>query len=172
MTLKLALATLVIALATSTAALATEPSHTAPKQLTYEPSKVQLSGTIVYEQFYGPPNFGEDPRTDAMVNVIEIKLDQPIDIIPSGPTPLIVHHCVNPGACTDALSNSDSRQGVTRVGLIDWPTTLALDKRAGRHVLLTGSLFEKQDALQFNQILMVVTSVKETPSPAASGAPA
>jgi hypothetical protein len=40
----------------------------AAQEVTYEPSNVQLSGTIVYEQFYGPPNFGEDPKTDAKVN--------------------------------------------------------------------------------------------------------
>lgn len=138
----------------SGSALASQPAY-------YE-KPVQFSGTIVYEQFYGLPNFGEDPKTDAKVNVIELKLDEPINVFPSGPIQFIEHHCVDVGACTDALLNSASFQGVTRVGLIDLDDpALGLEKLGGRHVVLSGTLFEQQDALQFNKVLMIVKSVAE-----------
>ncbi len=44
----------------------------------YEPAVVSLSGIVVYVKAYGPPGFGETPRTDAHEDYYGLKLDAPL----------------------------------------------------------------------------------------------
>jgi hypothetical protein len=39
---------------------------------------VTLEGTIVYETFFGPPDYGEDPQTDALETQAILKLWTPV----------------------------------------------------------------------------------------------
>lgn len=44
---------------------------------------VTLSGTVTLRTFFGPPNFGEDPETDARVTQAILKLDRPLCVLES-----------------------------------------------------------------------------------------
>ena len=48
------------------------------KQCFHEGATVRLKGTVVRRRFYGPPNYGETPKTDRLVTVAVFKLDHPI----------------------------------------------------------------------------------------------
>ena len=41
----------------------------AQRCLSYEPEVVELDGQLVVQSKYGPPNFGEQPKTDQKVQV-------------------------------------------------------------------------------------------------------
>lgn len=46
--------------------------------------KVSLSGTVYAEPFYGPPNYGEDPATDAHEVAMIVRLDHPFQFLAAG----------------------------------------------------------------------------------------
>src|SRR5437762_130348 len=46
----------------------------------YEPVVVELTGRIVWEMHYGPPNYGDDPKHDQKGNYPILMLDAPIDV--------------------------------------------------------------------------------------------
>jgi hypothetical protein len=50
-------------------------------QLRYEPAVVKLSGILVMDAYYGPPNYGEEPETDPIEQNWTLKLDQPVDVL-------------------------------------------------------------------------------------------
>ena len=47
----------------------------------YEPHKVELTGILIRKIFYGPPGYGEDPKTDKKEYAYIIKLEKPISAI-------------------------------------------------------------------------------------------
>jgi len=49
-------------------------------RLSYEPAVVELKGKLIVERKYGPPNFGENPRTDAKVRVPVLLLIKPVRV--------------------------------------------------------------------------------------------
>src|SRR5258705_13599459 len=51
------------------------PAQGNPKPLRYELDKVTLVGTIVSRTFYGPPNYGEDPKIDSKERQYILLLD-------------------------------------------------------------------------------------------------
>src|SRR5688572_33007249 len=51
------------------------PAH-AQRFLSYEPEVVELDGQLVVQWKYGPPNFGEQPKTDQKVRVPVLLLSQ------------------------------------------------------------------------------------------------
>jgi len=135
-------------------ALAGSFQASAQQRLSYEPAKVQLSGTMVTEPFYGPPNFGEDPAKDKKVQVLELKLDAPVDVIVIPPT----------GIGNDTLKSRgndlESFYGVTRVGLVDLQfKTRNIEEFLGQHVTVTGTLHEKDNGLQYVNVLLIVDKI-------------
>ena len=69
----------------------------------FEPAVVQLTGTVVMEHVYGPPNFGETPDQDARYIIPVLHLDSAV--------------CVVPGSPTRAHMNADTVADVRRVQL-------------------------------------------------------
>lgn len=47
----------------------------------FEPSISIIEGTLITRMYYGPPNYGENPDTDAKQYPFILKLDNPIDVI-------------------------------------------------------------------------------------------
>lgn len=43
-------------------------------------SSVTLQGTLEYNDFYGPPNYGETPEQDVVERIWMLALDQPIQV--------------------------------------------------------------------------------------------
>jgi hypothetical protein len=50
------------------------------KWFKYGPPEIELTGVIVKEMVYGPPNFGEDPKTDLKVHIYVLKLPEAINV--------------------------------------------------------------------------------------------
>jgi hypothetical protein len=50
------------------------------RQFHYEPEQVKLIGKLVQKTFYGPPNYGESPKTDSREHQYILILDSPIDV--------------------------------------------------------------------------------------------
>jgi hypothetical protein len=53
------------------------------KQVHYEPEKVALTGKVVLRTFYGPPGYGESPKTDSRESQYILLLDRSIDVLGS-----------------------------------------------------------------------------------------
>src|SRR5260370_35171792 len=60
--------------------------------VSYGPTVVQLKGRLVVERRYGPPGFGENPKTDAKMRVLILVLFKPAGV-PGNPEyfPFTVH---------------------------------------------------------------------------------
>src|SRR3989338_2775801 len=41
---------------------------------------VELTGRVVSQEQYGPPNYGENPETDAKVRILVLRLSAPIEL--------------------------------------------------------------------------------------------
>jgi hypothetical protein len=48
--------------------------------LSYQPTVVKLKGTLRIKQYYGPPNFGENPETDAKEELPVLDLISPVNV--------------------------------------------------------------------------------------------
>jgi hypothetical protein len=44
------------------------------------PARVRLSGTIAEELKYGPPGYGENPKTDRRLHILVLRLKEPVDV--------------------------------------------------------------------------------------------
>src|SRR5437899_3228794 len=48
--------------------------------LSYEPEVVEIEGRLIVQWKYGPPNFGENPKTDSKVRVPFLILSKPVSV--------------------------------------------------------------------------------------------
>lgn len=81
-------------------ALSTHLINAEAQCLKYNEDGVVLTGKVVLQTFFGPPNYGEDPTTDSKEKQAILKLDQPI--------------CVS----ADPKNNEDAEAGQTEVTLV------------------------------------------------------
>lgn len=51
------------------------------KEYYFEPNVSIIEGTLITRMYYGPPNYGENPDTDAKQYPFILQLDDPIDVI-------------------------------------------------------------------------------------------
>ncbi len=112
----------------------------APERLRYEPAIVQLSGKVIVQDHYGPPNFGETPQTREKVPILEL------------------NRSIATEADEKGSINRDAFSNVSRVQLIGLRTLSAVAP-AGRHVRLQGTLFEKHTGHHYTDVLMNVQQV-------------
>lgn len=49
--------------------------------------QARLSGTVHFERYYGPPNYGENPEGDRVEEATILRLDHPIRFCKAGGTP-------------------------------------------------------------------------------------
>jgi len=134
----------------------------APQKFHYEPAKVQISGRVILQKFFGPPNFGEDPKTDAKIDVLELKLDRPIDVGPASSIQLREHHCVNNTACADLYINSGNYSGVTCLELVDLDSPAHhLEDFISNHVVVDGQLYERETGNEYTEVLLIVDNIRK-----------
>lgn len=122
-------------------------SSVVPRQATvvnYEPTTTLLSGVLVLEMKYGPPNFGEDPATDAQVQVPVLRLDVPIDIIGNPASEL----------------NSDTLREVKEIQLVLRMPLSELRRFVGHSVTATGTLSRAITGHHYTAALLAVESIR------------
>ncbi|MEE3627272.1 hypothetical protein UCD39_25365 [Nitrospirillum sp. BR 11752] len=115
----------------------------ASRSLHYEPAVVELTGTVVVEDHYGPPNFGETPEEDAKLRVPMLRLDAPVDV------------AGDPHSDTNLSSFEDVDQ--MQIVLVQGRS---VDGFIGKHVTVTGTLAEKLEGGDFTQVLITMRTIK------------
>jgi len=116
--------------------------------LNYDPDVVTLQGVLYLKLFYGPPNFGENPETDAKDEQYLLKLDAPI--------------CVNPDGQVKSFNN-EAESGLTDVQLVvNDPKFWPLLKRGLDHrIKATGTLYHAHTAHHRTKVLLWLKDVSD-----------
>lgn len=118
---------------------------TAAECLSYEPAKVTVTGTLSLTQFYGPPNYGEDPSHDRKDYLPVLTLDKPF--------------CVDANTSVDSFDVAENN--VQQLQLIYVPTILPFNRSwVGRHIAVTGELMHAENAQHHTPVLVQVTATR------------
>ncbi len=111
--------------------------------LKYEPTAVELEGTLETVEHFGPPNYGEDTTRDARLKVPILKLRSPVDVC---------------GDSTSALY-SQSFRGITEVQLIMPEGTAVPLELVNQRVKVSGTLFSAISGHHFTDVLATVKAI-------------
>ena len=112
--------------------------------LSYEPAMVELEGRLVIQNEYGPPNFGENPRTDRKEKVPVLVLAKPINVRGT------------PGDEYTATSVEET----ARIQLVFIDTSPAYKQLIGKKILVKGSLFHAHTGHHYTPVLIKVSSLE------------
>jgi Domain of unknown function (DUF4431) len=111
------------------------------RQLHYEPDKVTLTGRIVYRTFHGPPNYGENRKTDSRETQPILILDSAVDVVATENDPM-----------------NKTERGVTSITLVVEHPIRTL---RGKSVVTEGILFHAHTGHHHTKVLMTVSSIKK-----------
>ncbi len=109
--------------------------------LSYGPEVVEIEGKLIEQSRYGPPNFGENPRTDSKVRVPLLILFVPVG----------VHR--DPRDAT----NSEVKE-VRRIQLLLYE--IPHKRLMGKRVLVKGTLFHANTGGHYTDVVMSVRSIR------------
>lgn len=121
--------------------------------LTYEPTIVELAGTLDIQTFPGPPNYESIADGDEIERHFYLKLDTPIEVVP-------------PKNNTNA-ENSTNEQNVKILQLAingDNDALWAQFRKLGRgkRAKVTGTLFHRFTGHHHSRVLLLVQKIKAT----------
>lgn len=131
----LTLVIVLMAVAHPTAAQAT-------RWMPYEPETVELDGRLVIQSKFGPPNYGEQPKTDEKVRVPVLVLKNPVSMLPS----------------QEEGYNSPPVYRITQIQLAFSGT--AYKNLIGQNVVVTGSLFHAHTGHHYTDVVLNVRSIE------------
>ena len=129
---------------------ATRPTNpveekTTTNQLKYQYDSVSvITGTIGTESFYGPPGFGEHPKTDSKEEVYVLTVEKPITVISKE---------------TDENATNTTKENVSRIQLI-MPDNNDASGYKNKTVRLTGTFFGPQTGHHHTDVLLDVQKVE------------
>jgi hypothetical protein len=112
--------------------------------LSYEPAVVSLEGKLIVESKYGPPNYGENPKTDAKVRVLMLVLSRPVSVR---------------GNPQDAL-NTEQVEGIKRIQLNLFNLKTPYEQFIGKRIFVNGTLFRAHTGHHYTKVIMDVQSLK------------
>lgn len=112
-------------------------SHARPVCAPYDVEGVTLSGKVVLRTFFGPPNYGESPETDARETQALLQLDQPL--------------CTLASDARDEPAERNQRT-VTLVPM----GSLSLKPYVGKHVSVQGSLYHADNGHHRTPVLIAI----------------
>lgn len=113
----------------------------------YGPTVVQLKGRLVGERRYGPPGFGENPKTDAKMRVLILVLFKPVNV--RG----------NPEYFPFNVDIKD----VSRMQLMVYDLKAPYMHFIGGTVVVKGTLVHAHTGSHFTDVLMDVQSINRPP---------
>ena len=108
----------------------------------YYPAVVELKGTLRTKRYYGPPNYGENPKTDAKETALLLLLNQPVN--------------VRGNADPQEKFDRQSFRNVRRIQLVftkPWKAYL------GKTVLVKGTLFQAFTGHHRTDVLLDVQTI-------------
>jgi hypothetical protein len=115
--------------------------------LSYEPAVVELRGKLIVVSKYGPPGFGENPKTDKKVKVPILFLSRSIN--------------VRGNQASDI--NTESVSGVKEVQLI-FQSGIPHRQFIGREVVAKGVLFHSVTGHHYTPVLLEVSEIRQEKS--------
>jgi hypothetical protein len=104
----------------------------------YDQKSVTLTGVVVIETFYGPPNYGENPDTDAKEKQAILKLDVPM--------------CVNKSSRSPIEEAEHNQNDVTLVPMSE----VNFGQFANKHVQIIGKLYHAKTSHHHTPVLLSV----------------
>jgi Domain of unknown function (DUF4431) len=116
------------------------PVHAAA--LHYEPAVVELTGTVVLDEYFGPPGFGEDPKTDSRELYAILVLDAPVSV---------------EGVPGDLIDKT--YPDVRRVQLVRGADDRPFSPYQGMHVVVSGTLYGRHTGHHHTDVLLIVQSI-------------
>lgn len=113
--------------------------------LPYEPTVVELRGILEIQMEFGPPNYGEDPATDARLEVPMLLLESPVSV--RG----------DPYDQTDnaTVTNMRKLQLIFLSGAEDYRHLI------GKSVAVAGTLSEAMTGHHFTPVVLTVKEIRE-----------
>jgi hypothetical protein len=110
------------------------------------PSPMKLSGRVRREERFGPPGYGENPRTDERVTIYLLDLRMPVDV------------------CADTTRDAahPAVRGVGRLQLTGRLDPNELQNDVGRSLTVFGSLNFRAWGSDYTEVLIHVDSVPGT----------
>lgn len=112
--------------------------------LKYDPATVTLAGTVSIREAFGPPGYGENPRSDRKERYFLLTLDAPVSV---------------EGSPHD-VANARSETGVTAVQMVFSDTCPFKRKWRNKHVWVSGRLFHAITGHHRTPVLIQVTGVR------------
>lgn len=115
--------------------------------LSYGPAVVELEGKLIAEFRYGPPNFGENPKTDAKLRVPILMLTRPINVRGNPQDPL----------------NAESVVRIRRIQVIllgAEDVAIPYKQFIGKKLRVKGTLVHAHTGYHFTKVVMLVRSVE------------
>ena len=107
-------------------------------------TNVTLTGLLVSRTYYGPPNYGENPKTDGKESQYILIFDSPVDVV---------------GDQNDILRKTE--RGVRKVTLVvDDFKAHPVKSMLGSRVEVHGTLFHAHTGHHHTKVLIDVTSIK------------
>jgi hypothetical protein len=113
--------------------------------LSYEPAIIELEGKLTVVWKYGPPNYGEQAKTDAKLRVPILVLVKPVNVR---------------GNPQDAL-NAESVEGLRRIQLILFNIKTPYKRLIGKKLIVKGTLLHAHTGHHFTDVVMDVRSIEE-----------
>ncbi len=112
--------------------------------LSYEPATVELQGRLIVQWKYGPPNFGEQPKTDQRVKVPILVLTKPVNVRGT------------PGDAHNAISV----EGAKRIQLTFANVGTDYKGLIGKDVVVRGTLFHAFSGHHYTDVVMDASSIE------------
>lgn len=123
------------------------PTQAQNRWLSYEPETVELDGKLVIQSKYGPPNYGEQPKTDEKVRVPVLLLGKPVNTI----------------GVWKGGHNEKSVYGARQIQLAFSPAT-PYKTWIGKNVVVKGTLFHAFSGHHYTEVVMNVVSIESKPA--------
>jgi len=113
----------------------------------YEPAPVVVSGTLVMEHVYGPPNYGENPHQDAQYVIPVLHLDSGLCVLRDSTSEL----------------NGDTFSNVRRLQLLAGSSPLNFEAFARHRVMVYGTLSESVTPGIYTHVYVNVSRIEPAP---------
>ena len=120
------------------------PATGGEEWLKYEPATVTLAGTVSMGEAFGPPGYGENPRSDRKERYFLLTLDTPISV---------------QGSPHDA-ANAKSETGIAAVQMVFSDACPFKRRWRNKHVWVSGRLFHAITGHHRTPVLLQVTRVR------------
>lgn len=129
------------------AAVAYPTAAQAQRFLYYQPETVELEGKLVVQSKYGPPNFGEDPKTDEKVRIPVLVLKTPVNVLPI--------------QGQDDGINTEPVYRVRQIQLSFAAGETDHRKLIGKKVVVKGTLFRAHTGHHYTDVVLTVRSFEK-----------